>query len=52
MDENDYVTMTAMMLFECVRRYKVRGHLTLEEKSQVLQYIQACVVRFMTLQNM
>lgn len=52
MDENDYVTMTAMILFECIRRYKVRGHLTVEEKEQVLRYIQACAIRFVTLQNM
>jgi hypothetical protein len=51
MDENDYLTMTAMMLFECIRRYKARGHLTLEEKEQVLKYIQACLVRFVALQK-
>ena len=51
MDESDYLVMTAMMLFECIRRYKARGHLTLEEKEQVLKYVQACLVHFMTLQK-
>lgn len=45
----DYLEMSVLMTVECIRRYKVRGHLTLEEKQKVLQYIHACLVRFMTL---
>jgi len=47
----DYLEMTVVLTFECVRRYQERGHLTVEEKHTVLQYIHACFLRCFTLYN-
>ena len=47
----DYLEMTVVLAFECVRRYQKRGHLTIDEKQKVLQYIHACLLRCLTLYN-